>query len=108
MATANDLRRLALALPGTVAAPHFDRTAFKVNRIYVTLAADGLTANFMFTPEEQEFKCLLAPEAFTALQNGWGRQGATAGDLSKLTQAELESALATAWAHATAKRPRRR
>jgi hypothetical protein len=41
MAKAADLRRIALALAGTVEAPHFDRAAFKVARIYVTLAADG-------------------------------------------------------------------
>lgn len=44
MANAKDLRRMALALEGTTEAPHFDRAAFKVTRIYVTLAADGRTA----------------------------------------------------------------
>ena len=39
MATGNDLRRIALSLEGTTEAPHFDRAAFKVARIYVTLAA---------------------------------------------------------------------
>jgi hypothetical protein len=38
MAKAADLRRIALALAGTVEAPHFDRAAFKVARIYVTLS----------------------------------------------------------------------
>jgi hypothetical protein len=58
MATANDLRRLALALEGTSEHPHFDRAAFKVARIYVTLVANGCSANFKFTPDEQEFKCM--------------------------------------------------
>jgi hypothetical protein len=57
MATAKDLRRIALSLTGTMEAPHFDRTAFRVARIYATLAADGRTANLMFAPDEQEFKC---------------------------------------------------
>jgi hypothetical protein len=52
MATGKDLRRFALSLQGTTEAPHFDRTAFKVARIYVTLAADGRTGNFKFTPDE--------------------------------------------------------
>jgi hypothetical protein len=30
MATATELRRIALSLPGTVEAPHFDRMGFKV------------------------------------------------------------------------------
>src|SRR6476469_310163 len=61
MASGADLRRMALALAGTSEAPHFERAAFKVTRIYVTLAADGRTANFKFSPDEQEFKCMLAP-----------------------------------------------
>jgi hypothetical protein len=108
MATGEDLRRLALALPDTTEAPHFDRAAFKVARIYATLAADGLTANFMFTPEEQELKCLTAPDAFAAIPNGWGKRGATTGTLAALSEAELESALRTAWTHAQAKKKARR
>ena len=67
MATARDLRRIALSLDGTVEAPHFDRTAFKVKRIYATLAAHGFTANSMFTPDEHALKCTVAPEAFSPL-----------------------------------------
>jgi len=105
MATAKDLRRLALALPGTSEAPHFDRTAFRAARIYVTLAADGRSANFMFTPDEQEFKCMMAPDAFAPVPNAWGRKGATIGTLAKLNAAELKSALEMAYAHAQPKRP---
>ena len=65
MATGSDLRRIALSLEGTAEAPYFDRAAFKVVRNYATLAADGRTANLKFTPDEQEFKCMMAPEAFT-------------------------------------------
>jgi hypothetical protein len=108
MATGKDLRRMALAMEGTTEAPHFDRAAFKVARIYVTLAADGRTANFRFTPDEQEFKCLLAPEAFSPVPNAWGKQGWTTAILSKLGAAELKAALETAWAHARPKKAKRR
>ena len=108
MATAKDLRRLALALEGTSEAPHFDRAAFKVKRIYVTLAADGKSANFKFTPDEQEFKCLLAPEAFAAIPNAWGRQGWTTAELSKLGVPELKAALEMAHAHTVVVKPRGR
>src|SRR5262249_22328227 len=103
MATSNDLRRMALALQGTTESPHFDRKAFKVDRIYVTLAADAHTANFKFTLEEQEFKCMMAPDAFVPVPNAWGKQGWTTADLAKLSAAELKSALETAWAHAVQK-----
>jgi len=108
MANAKDLRRMAMALEGTTEAPHFDRAAFKVTRIYVTLAADGRTANFKFTPDEQELKCLLAPEAFAPVPNAWGQQGWTTAKLSALSTADLEAALETAWRHAVPKKPRRK
>ena len=108
MATAKDLRRMAMALEGTSEAPHFDRAAFKVARIYVTLAGDGKTANFKFAPDEQAFKCLMQPEAFAPVPNAWGQQGWTTATLSKLIRADLQSALETAWQHATAKKKRRR
>jgi hypothetical protein len=107
MANKQDLRRIALSLEGTTAAPHFDRIAFKVARIYATLAADGHTANLKLLPEEQEFKCMMAPAAFTPVPGGWGRQGWTTMTLSAVSVAELRDALTTAWRHATAKRRER-
>ncbi len=104
MATANDLRRMARSLDGTTEVPHFDRAAFKVARIYVTLAQDGKTANFKFTPDEQEFKCTILPEAFSPVPNAWGKQGWTTAALSKLSAADLRAALETAWAHASARK----
>jgi hypothetical protein len=89
MATAQDFRRVALSLEGTIEAPHFDRTAFKVRRIYATLAADGDTANLMFTPDEQALKCELAPGTFTPVP-------------------ELQDALTIAWRHAIATKGRGR
>jgi hypothetical protein len=99
MATARDLRRIALSLEGTTEAPHFDRTAFKVRTIYATLAADGRTANLMFTPE-QALKCTVAPEAFSPVPNAWGLRGATTAKLAALTVEELRDALALAWQRA--------
>jgi hypothetical protein len=108
MATAQDFRRVALSLQGTIEAPHFDRTAFKVRRIYATLAADGDTANLMFTPDEQALKCELAPDAFTPVPNAWGIRGATTAKLSALSVPELQDALTIAWRHAIAAKGRRR
>jgi hypothetical protein len=107
--SAAQFRKIALSLQGTTQAPHFDRTAFKVKRTYATLAPDGRSANFRFTPDEQELKCLVAADAFSAIPNAWGRQGWTSCNLAKLTVEELRAALEMAWRHAvpTPKRPRR-
>jgi YjbR len=100
MSSGKELRRIALSLEGTTEAPHFDRSAFKVARIYATLAADGRTANLKLSPEEQEFKCMLAPEAFAPVPGGWGKQGWTTATLSALSATELTDVLETAWRHA--------
>jgi hypothetical protein len=75
---------------------------------FATLAADRQSINLKFTPDEQEFKCLLAPYAFAPIPNAWGRQGWTVADLSKLDEAELRDALTMAWEHGRAKKPPRR
>lgn len=108
MPTGCDLRRLALALDGTAERPHFDRTAFRVSRIYATLAADGLTANLALEPADQEFRCRLAPDAFAPLPNAWGRQGWTRVNLGLLEEGELARALEAAWTRALPKAKRAR
>ena len=99
MAAADDLRRIALALEGTIEAPHFDRRAFKARRIFATLAADDLTANIRFPPEEQELRCEMQPEAYRKIPNKWGDSGWTAATLSALTLDDLKVALTSAWRH---------
>jgi hypothetical protein len=105
--TKSDFVKLACGLEGTVAGPHFDRTAFKVKRNFATLAADGLTANLRLRPEEQELKCLTYPEAFAPVPNAWGRRGWTTATLSNLTMAELRDALEMAWRHADGQKRRK-
>jgi hypothetical protein len=97
------LRDLALALDGTVEAPFYDRLAFRVRRVYVRLSGDRKTATFYFTPEEQEMKCAVYPEAFRPLEGKWGRQGWTTTTLAKLSKDVLKAALQTAYVHGAAK-----
>lgn len=108
MATSTEFRRIALSLEGTSEAPHFDRTAFKVARTYATLAADGLTANVKFTPDEQAFKSMMAPQAFAPVPNAWGRQGWTTVRLEAVDGPELRAALETAWRDARNKRTKKK
>ena len=108
MADGADLRRMALALPGTTEAPHFDRAAFRADRIFVTLDSSERTANFKFTRDEQEFKCQLAPEVFAPIDSAWGRQGWTAATLASASTEDLQAALEMAHAHAMGKPKRKR
>ena len=97
MATDKDFREVALSLEGTTEAPHFDRTAFRARRIFASLAPDGLTANILFAPDEQEFRCDAQPDAYRKIPNKWGAQGWTTATLAALSREELRVALTSAW-----------
>jgi hypothetical protein len=103
VATGGDLRKIALSLEGATEAAHFDRRAFRARKTFVTLAADGKSANLAFTPDEQEMKCLMLPEAFAPIPNKWGQQGWTTVTLAKVGTAELRAAVEMAYAHARPK-----
>lgn len=107
MAGADQFRRAALALDGATEAQHFDRAAFKIVRIFATLAADGRTANLKLSPDEQALKCTTAPEAFAPVAGRWGEQGWTTVHLAVIPADELQLALELAASHASG-RPRRR
>jgi hypothetical protein len=100
---AADFRRIALSLEGVGEYAHFDRRAFKARVTFATLAPDELTANIKFAPDEQALKCTVAPDAFAALDNAWGRRGWTCATLAALSETELKVALELAWRHAAAK-----
>jgi hypothetical protein len=62
----------------------------------------------MLTPDEQALKCMVAPDAFSALPNAWGARGATCAKLGALTMPELRIALVAAWQRAAGLSPSRR
>ncbi|MGJ4886328.1 MULTISPECIES: MmcQ/YjbR family DNA-binding protein [unclassified Bradyrhizobium] len=103
--TGDEFRALALSFAGTTAAPHFDRTAFKLHRTFATLAADGASANVLLTPDEQEHHAGLQPGVFRRVPNKWGDQGWTTVSLADVDAARLRSVLESAWR--AAHRPQR-
>ena len=108
MADAALFRRLALAMPGATEAPHFDRPSFRTRVIFATLSPDGKTATLNFSPEEQEFRCTLNPQAFAPTNDAWGRRGWTRTTLAPLGEDELRAALHAAWQRASTPPPKRR
>ena len=106
MISADRFRALCLALEGTTAAPHFDRTAFRARKIFATLPPDGRSANLLLVPELQAAIVESLPHAFTPVPGGWGRMGYTTVDLSRVTEAELTPVLRES--HALASEPAKR
>ena len=97
---------LALTLPETKSAPHFDRTAVKVlkGRILATFGAGG-DMNVKLSLDEQALYVESAPEAVSVISGGWGRMGWTQVKLVKADAPLVRSILAAAWRNAAPKKP---
>jgi hypothetical protein len=95
----SDFRRLALSLDGAVEGSHFGNADFRVGgKIFATLslAKQGYGV-LLLTPEQQAGMVEDEPEIFSAIPNGWGRNGATRVALAKVSSDILKAALQTAW-----------
>jgi hypothetical protein len=103
--TRDDVLAMALALPETEAAPHFDRTAVKVHkgRIFATFGAAG-DMNVKLTPDEQAIYVESASEAVSVIAGGWGRMGWTRVALAEADRALLLSILHAGWRNAAPKK----
>ena len=100
--TGDQLRKLALSLPNTSEAPHFDRIAFRApKRIFATLAPHARTVNVMMEPEQQAALVESRPDAFHVIAGGWGRQGWTTMTLAAVSVAEAKAVLTDAHARAS-------
>ena len=95
--TAGEFRRIALSLQGVSEAPHFERAAFRLRRIFASLSPDGLSANLKLRPEEQAFFVDMAPDAFSPVPNRWGARGWTRVLLASVGSEDLQAALTAAW-----------
>ncbi|MEJ7829398.1 MAG: MmcQ/YjbR family DNA-binding protein [Segetibacter sp.] len=97
--TCDQFTELALSFPHTIAAPHFERTAFKVagKRIFATLHEESETANIKFSPADQSVYSLIDKEAIYPVNNKWGLQGWTTFQLARVDNQLMLDALNTAY-----------
>jgi hypothetical protein len=100
MPTADDFRRIALALSGAEEGSHMGHADFRVGgKIFATLGSpDDAWGMASLMPEQQEDFMALAPEAFRPAAGAWGRAGSTLIRLEAVSEELLEAALAAAWA----------
>jgi hypothetical protein len=71
--TEDDVRRMALALPGTTEAPHHERTSFRVGgKIFATMPPDGASVNVLLGEEEARTAAEESPDWVELLW--WGRR----------------------------------
>jgi hypothetical protein len=98
MATAADVRKLALALDGASEIDHWGRPAFRTSkRIFAVIRPDGL---FLHLPEERkQFLFEAAPDVFVKFM--WGKTANVIVQIGKVSRTELEGLVREAWQHAT-------
>ena len=97
--TGDDFRRIALSLPGAIEGSHFNHPDFRVGgKIFATLGYQSQGYGvLLLSPEQQAGMVQDAPEVFSPVPGGWGRQGSTRVHLATVTRDVLEAALRTAW-----------
>ncbi len=103
--TEEDARRLALALPGAVELPHFEKASFRVGgRIFATLAAAG-RMNVMIDPFEVDG--FLSEEPAGCTQLWWGKQlKGVQVTLAEARPEALRALLTSAWTRRAPRSPR--
>ena len=104
--TANDFRRLALALPETAEHAHMDHPDFRVaGKIFATLGYPAKGWGMVkLTPEQQHYFSKDYPGVFVPVKGAWGRRGATSVHLKTVSKTALQKAVSTAWRNIAPKR----
>jgi hypothetical protein len=104
--TANDFRRLALALPETEEKAHMDHPDFRVcGKIFATLGHPAKGWGMVkFTPEQQHYYSKDYPDVFVPVKGAWGRGGATSVHLKAVSKEALQRAVSAAWRNTAPKR----
>lgn len=94
--TAQDARRLALALPDTVEQDHHGRPSFRVAGKIIATLWDGSTMNVML--DEPGIRTATSDHPDWCAERYWGKRlAAVAVDLPKAPERELREMLTDAW-----------
>jgi hypothetical protein len=97
--TANDFRRMALALPETEERSHMNHPDFRVaGKIFATVGYPDKTRGMVkLSPEDQHYFSKDYPEIFIPVKGTWGRRGATSVQLKAAKKDILRKAIEAAW-----------
>jgi hypothetical protein len=103
--TAQEFRRLALALPEAVERSHMNHPDFRVRgRIFATLSYPNTDSGVvMLRPDQQADFVEAEPGIFVPVKGAWGRRGATTVRLTDASRKSVRIALEAAWARVAPK-----
>jgi len=97
--TAEQFRRIALGLPGSLESAHMHHPDFRVRgKIFATLGyPDDGHGVVKLTTEQQEKFVGTAPTVFSAVNGAWGRRGYTSVRLKSARVPLVRKAVTAAW-----------
>ncbi|MGZ3690662.1 MAG: MmcQ/YjbR family DNA-binding protein [Pseudobdellovibrio sp.] len=85
---------IARSMEGVTEKDHFGGVAFVANgKIFATVWSKTNTVNLMLNLEQQTQLLSIDGEGFFALNNAWGRKGATCVQLEFVEKSDFEDAL---------------
>jgi len=104
--TANEFRKIALALPEAEERAHMDHPDFRVaGKIFATLGYPDRTRGMVkLSPEDQHYFSKDYPEVFIPVKGAWGRRGATSVHLKAAKKEVMAKAIRGAWRNTAPKR----
>src|SRR5580765_1217347 len=96
--TANQFRRLALAISGAVEASHMNHPDFRIGgRIFASLGYPDEDSGMVKLPlADQKSLIEKAPGVFAPCAGAWGRNGATSVALPRARMGDVQAALKAA------------
>jgi hypothetical protein len=97
--TRAQLERFALSLPEAHAAPHFERTSYRVGtKIFATVSADGKEAMVRVAPRERVHDLLGAfPDVFFSYGGWTERNGSLGVRLAKVDAGLMRELVTASW-----------
>ncbi|MGA8428865.1 MAG: MmcQ/YjbR family DNA-binding protein [Candidatus Sulfotelmatobacter sp.] len=104
--TANEFRRIALALPEAEQRSHMSHPDFRVGgKIFATLGyPDKSRGMVKLSPEDQHYFSKDYPDVFVPVKGVWGRRGDTSVHLKAAKKDVLSKAIQAAWRNTAPKR----
>ncbi len=89
---------MALSFHEAEEMPHFEKTSFRVKKkIFATLDEKNKKAVVRLSMVDQSAFCAFDPTIIYPVPRGWGKQGWTVIDLTKVNKSTLKDALSTAY-----------
>lgn len=105
MVDQKSFRDLALSFPEVIEVPHFGIPSFRVNKkIFTTLWEKENKVMIKLPVNEQSVFCSFDSKIIYPVPGGWGKQGATFFELSKVKKSMLKDALTIAYCNVAPKK----